>query len=154
MNSASSESSTDTSIDTSAETAPFVWPTVNYRDAQAAIAFLVEAFGFVSTATYTAEGDTATVEHAELRWPEGGGIMLGTADRPNSVFSQRPTGVASSYVVTDQPDAVFERATAAGAEVVRGLVDEDYGSRGFSVRDPEGNIWSFGTYRGQSLPAS
>jgi uncharacterized glyoxalase superfamily protein PhnB len=80
--------------------------------------------------------------------------MLGTADRPNSVFSQRPTGVASSYVVTDQPDAVFERATAAGAEVVRGLLDEDYGSRGFSVRDPEGNIWSFGTYRGQSLPAS
>ncbi len=41
------------------------------------------------------------------------------------------------------------RATAAGAEVVRELKDEDYGSRGFSVRDPEGNLWSFGTYRGE-----
>ncbi|MFR9750988.1 VOC family protein [Nocardia sp. 004] len=46
------------------------------------------------------------------------------------------------------PDALFARATAAGAEVVRDLRDEDYGSRGFTVRDPEGNLWSFGTYWG------
>ena len=26
------------------------------------------------------------------------------------------------------------------------LTDTDYGSRDFSVRDPEGNVWSFGTY--------
>ena len=51
-------------------------------------------------------------------------------------------------MVTDEPDALFERATAAGAEVARGLRDEDYGSRGFTVRDPEGNLWSFGTYAG------
>jgi uncharacterized glyoxalase superfamily protein PhnB len=50
--------------------------------------------------------------------------------------------------VSDQPDALYERAMAAGAELVQGLRDEDYGARGFSVRDPEGNIWSFGTYRG------
>ncbi len=36
----------------------------------------------------------------------------------------------------------------AGAEVVLPLKDEDYGSRGFTVRDPEGNRWSFGTYAG------
>jgi uncharacterized glyoxalase superfamily protein PhnB len=41
------------------------------------------------------------------------------------------------------------RATAAGAEVVRELRYEDYGSLGFTVRDPEGNLWSFGTYRGE-----
>ncbi len=52
-------------------------------------------------------------------------------------------------MVCDEPDALFDRATAAGAEVVRGLVDEDYGSRGFTVRDLEGNLWSFGTYRGE-----
>lgn len=51
--------------------------------------------------------------------------------------------------MTDEPDALFARATAAGAELVEGLEDTDYGSRGFSVRDPEGNIWSFGTYRGE-----
>jgi hypothetical protein len=30
----------------------------------------------------------------------------------------------------------------------RDAQDEDYGSRGFTARDPEGNLWSFGTYRG------
>jgi uncharacterized glyoxalase superfamily protein PhnB len=74
--------------------------------------------------------------------------MLGQAGRADSEFSQMPTGCASLYIVTDDPDGAHERATAAGAELVRPLRDEDYGSRGFSVRDPEGNILSFGTYRG------
>jgi uncharacterized glyoxalase superfamily protein PhnB len=87
------------------------------------------------------------VEHAELRWPEGGGVMLGTADRADSAFSRHP-GTAGVDVVTDRPDDLFVRANAAGAELVRELRDEDYGSRGFTVRDPEGNLWSFGTYRG------
>ncbi len=75
--------------------------------------------------------------------------MLGSAGRGESPFSQLPTGGASVYAVTDEPDALFARATAAGAEVIQELRDEDYGSRGFSVRDPEGNLWSFGTYRGE-----
>ncbi|HEV2069700.1 MAG TPA: VOC family protein [Acidimicrobiales bacterium] len=49
----------------------------------------------------------------------------------------------------DEPDTLFERAVSAGAEVLRGLADEDYGSRGFTVGDPEGNLWSFGTYTGE-----
>jgi uncharacterized glyoxalase superfamily protein PhnB len=73
--------------------------------------------------------------------------MLGSAC-DHSDFGQRKPGTASIYVVTDAPDALFDRATAAGAEVVRELKDEDYGSRGFTVRDPEGTLWSFGTYRG------
>jgi uncharacterized glyoxalase superfamily protein PhnB len=52
------------------------------------------------------------------------------------------------YIVCDDPDALLTRATAVGADIVRGLVDEDYGSRGFTVSDPEGNLWSFGTYAG------
>jgi len=35
---------------------------------------------------------------------------------------------------------------AAGAEVVIEIKDEDYGGRGCSCRDPEGNVWSFGSY--------
>ena len=93
------------------------------------------------------------VVHAELRWPEGGGVMLGTANRPDSEFSQLPTSCASLYVVTDDPHAVYATATKAGAKVVREMRDEDYGSTGFSVADPEGNLWSFGTYRGEPLPA-
>ena len=52
-------------------------------------------------------------------------------------------------MVTDDPDGLFVRATAAGGKVLRELHDTDYGSRDFAVLDPEGNHWSFGTYRGE-----
>jgi uncharacterized glyoxalase superfamily protein PhnB len=125
-----------------------VWPCLNYRDARAAIRFLCDVLGFVETAAYSDPSDDSVVVHGELRWPEGGGVMLGTAGRADSEFSMLPTGCASVYVVTDDPRAVHARALAAGVELVRDLREEDYGSLGFSVRDPEGNIWSFGTYRG------
>jgi uncharacterized glyoxalase superfamily protein PhnB len=128
---------------------PTVWPVLSYRDAHAAIAFLRDAFGFEPAAVYTHD-DPNRVEHAELRWPLGGGVMLGSAGKDDGPFGRRAVGNDAVYVVCDEPDALFARATAAGAEVVRGLVDEDYGSRGFTVRDPEGNLWSFGTYRGAS----
>ena len=134
---------------TATQTQKTVWPCLNYRDARAAIRFLVEAFGFEERCAYAADDSQEVVVHAELRWPEGGGVMLGSAGRGESPFSQLPTGGASVYAVTDEPDALFARATAAGAEVIQELRDEDYGSRGFSVRDPEGNLWSFGTYRGE-----
>lgn len=129
---------------------PTVWICLSYNDAPAAIRFLVDAFGFVERAVYTDANDPQIVEHAELRWPEGGGVMLGSAQRPDSVHDQMPAGVGTAYVVTDKPDAIHERAVAAGATIVRGLTDEDYGSRGFTARDPEGVLWSFGTYRGHS----
>ncbi len=127
---------------------PTVWPILSYRDARAASAFLVEAFGFEERAVYSRDDDPSVVEHAELRWPLGGGIMFGTAGKDDSPFGRRQPGNDSVYVVCENPDALFARASAAGAEVVRGLADEDYGSRGFTVRDPEGNLWSFGTYAG------
>ncbi len=43
-------------------------------------------------------------------------------------------------------EALAEGARDAGAEVVMEPTDQDYGSRDMSVRDPEGNLWSFGTY--------
>jgi len=53
-----------------------------------------------------------------------------------------------AYVVCDEPDELFARAVKNGAVVVAELNDKDYGSRDFAVLDPEGNHWSFGTYRG------
>jgi uncharacterized glyoxalase superfamily protein PhnB len=123
-----------------------IWPALRYRDARAAIRFLVDAFGFEEVVSFPGE-DESIVTHAELRWPEGGGIMLGSA-RVESVISELPPGTGSVYVVTAEPDALFERAKAAGARIVQELRDEDYGSRGFTARDPEGVYWSFGTYTG------
>lgn len=126
-----------------------VWPCINYADAPAAIEFLQKAFGFEATLVVPEPDDKSRIAHAELRWPEGGGVMLGTADPgSDSPFKSKPTGAASVYVVTDHVDELYARATAAGARVVRELADTDYGSRDFAVLDPEGNVWDFGTYRG------
>lgn len=126
--------------------APQVWPSLRAGDARALIAFLVDAFGFEETVVY---GEGETVHHAELAWPPGGGVMLGSAREPgeDDPFPIRP-GTFGAYVVTDDPDGLCGRARAAGAEITMELTDTDYGSRDFVARDPEGNLWAFGTYRG------
>jgi uncharacterized glyoxalase superfamily protein PhnB len=124
-----------------------IWPALRYRDARAAIQFLADAFGFEEIVSYPGENESI-VTHAELRWPEGGGVMLGS-EREDSVIAELPPGTGSVYVVTARPDELYERAKAAGARIVQELREEDYGSRGFTARDPEGVYWSFGTYAGQ-----
>ena len=125
-----------------------VWPCLVYDDALEAIRFLVDAFGFDERIVVKDDDDPSAIHHAELRWPEGGGVMLGSAGR-GSTLSGVPSGAGAVYVVTDHPDELRDRAVAAGAELVRDLQDEEYGSRGFTVRDPAGTSWSFGTYRGE-----
>ncbi|MEV7181388.1 VOC family protein [Kitasatospora sp. NPDC093679] len=132
--------------------APQVWPTLRSHDARKLIAFLVEAFGFEETVVY---GEGSVVHHAQLSWPEGGGVMLGSVrEDPGGADGARgsgptPPGSLGAYVVTADPDAVHARAVAAGAEIVDALHGTDYGSRDFAARDPEGNRWYFGTYRGE-----
>jgi uncharacterized glyoxalase superfamily protein PhnB len=127
------------------------WP-LRAADARALIKFLVDAFGFEETVVY---GEGSQVDHAQLSWPLGGGIMLGSA-RPDADGDDWPLkpGSFGGYVVTNDPDALFARATGAGAKVLMELHDTDYGSRDFAVTDPEGNRWSFGTYRGEPRKAS
>lgn len=119
------------------------WQSLAFRDAEAMIGWL-SAVGFVEHATYRDEADPAVVVHAEWLWPEGGGIMFGSLREGGVV---RNVGGSAAYLVTADPDAVFDRAVAAGASVVRPMVEEDYGGRGGSVEDPEGNHWSFGSYQ-------
>jgi uncharacterized glyoxalase superfamily protein PhnB len=124
-----------------------IFPAVRYDDAPAAIAFLRDTFGFEVVADYRSDSDPDRVEHAELRWPEGGGVMLGSG-REDSSIKSLPTGTGAIYVVTERPDELHARAVEAGATITHELQDEDYGSRGFTCRDPEGVHWSFGTYAG------
>jgi uncharacterized glyoxalase superfamily protein PhnB len=123
--------------------APTVWGTFQARDARAIIAFLV-AVGFEETVVY---GEADRVDHAQLSWPEGGGVMLGS-HKPEGEWTLEP-GSAGFYVVTADPRAVHDRAVAAGAEITREPRTTDYGSTEFGLRDPEGNQWSFGTYAGE-----
>ena len=76
-------------------------------------------------------------------------IMLGSVreDAYGAMVGQPGENAGKSvYVVVDDTDAAYERAKAAGATILEGPVDRDYGSRDFICRDPEGNVWSFGTY--------
>ena len=124
-----------------------MWPTTRSKDTRALIDFLVSAFGFEEQFTVPGEGGKGII-HAQIRWPGGGGVMLGDAEGGDADHLALPSGPISVYVATAAPDALHDRAVAAGATIVRGLRDEEYGSRGFSAADPEGNVWSFGTYAG------
>lgn len=140
--------------ETSTTPAPTVWPGLTYVDAPAALRLSTEVFGFTATLVVPGSGDGVTapgpedIVHAELRWPEGGAVMLGSAKFASESHPEMRTGGSSMYVVTDDPDAVYARVKAAGLELVEDLHDTDYGSHTFTTRDPEGNLWTFGTYRG------
>jgi uncharacterized glyoxalase superfamily protein PhnB len=120
-----------------------IYPVLKYEDARAAIDFLERAFGFESHAVH--DGQHGGVAHAELRLGDEY-VMLGSTSEGEERFNQG-AGRTSLYIVVDDPDALHDRAREAGATIERELTDQDYGSREFTARDPEGNLWSFGTYR-------
>lgn len=132
-----------------------VIPGSRYRDAKKAIDFLCDAFGFERH--LVVEGDGGTIPHAQLTYGSGM-FMLGSArdDDHGALFTTpaeagRPT--SAMYVVVDDVDAHAERARAAGAEIVQEPVDQDYGGRLYTARDPEGHVWSFGSYDPWAEPA-
>lgn len=118
-----------------------------YRDAHAAIDWLGKAFGFEPLMVHAGDGP-AVVAHAELRLGDAI-VMVGSAGGSMGHILS-PGGkpqIQSLYVVIDNPDEHYARAKAAGAEMLIDLHDTDYGSRGYTCRDIEGHVWSFGTYR-------
>lgn len=122
-----------------------VYPTLRYQDPDKAIALLRDALGFTVAAEH--RDDSGTVQHAEL--VQGGGAVLVGQQREGDRFA---TGRAVIYVVVDDVDAHHDRAVAAGANVIMGLTDQDYGSREYAAVDGEDNVWSFGTYRPGTAP--
>ena len=134
-----------------ANTGSAIIPCLRYRDAPAAIDWLCRVFGFEKQAVYPdADGGIA---HAQLVLG-GGMVMLGSVQREPTAWGaliRQPDAIGgvetqSAYVVVADPDAAYARAQAAGAEIVLDIKDEDYGGRGFSCRDLEGRLWSFGSY--------
>lgn len=125
---------------------PNIFPALRYRDGDAALAWLKEAFGFDEQAVHRdADGRLA---HVELRL--GAGLVMFGEYRDDGWLGGAPpdplASTLSIYIVVEDPDAHHARALAAGARIVRELTDESYGSREYSARDLEGNLWSFGTY--------
>jgi len=127
-----------------------VVPCLRYRDAHKTIAWLCDVFGFERH--LIVDGENGTVAHAELAL-DGAMIMLGSVrgGSPYGDMLVQPDEIGGRqtqtiYLVVADADAVHARALNAGAAIVIPLVDEDYGGRGFTCRDPEGHVWSVGTY--------
>ena len=131
---------------------PNLIPCFRYEDAPAAIEWLGKAFGAEPQLVVPgpAEGEIA---HAQLVIGAGM-IMLGSAGKHGNDFDELMTTVnecggrntQTVYVVVPDPKAHHDRAVAAGAEVVLPLEAKDYGGSGYTCRDLEGHVWSFGDY--------
>jgi uncharacterized glyoxalase superfamily protein PhnB len=121
---------------------PVVSPVLRYKDGPAAIEWLIAALGFEKQTDHrTPDG---AVAHADLRFGSGViGVSSISASNPGSPWSNVRQGV---YIQVDDPDAFHDRANAAGADIVSPLTDTDYGSRDFTIRDPGGRLFGFGTY--------
>jgi uncharacterized glyoxalase superfamily protein PhnB len=110
--------------------------------------FYEAAFGARVAAIHPDSGDT--VHHAELTI---GGAMFMCGTGQEGGLEQEPGGSAIYWVLQAGPevDAIYQQAIAAGATDERAPYDADYGGRHCTVRDPDGNSWSFGTYRPEGL---
>lgn len=131
---------------TSSSTTGVFCPCLFYRDAAALIDWLERAFGFRRRLVVPGEGGSVT--HAELSF--GTGVVMVSSVKPERGWLSPRDLAGLNQVISvtvDDPDAHYARAKAAGAEILQELKDEDYGSRGYLARDPEGNEWYFGTYR-------
>jgi uncharacterized glyoxalase superfamily protein PhnB len=124
-------------------------PAHRYRNAPAAIDWLCNVLGFTRHAVYA--NKNGGIDHAELTLGNAM-IMLGSAkDDEFGKGFKSPAELGgmetrSVYLVVPDADAAHARAVAAGAMIVRPLQDTPYGSREFTLKDPEGHSWSVGTY--------
>ncbi len=120
-----------------------VYPSLTYRDLEAALEFLEQAFGLEPEVLGTDE--QGAIRHAAVR--HGEGLVLLQPDLPDQLHGTH-LGQGWVYVAVTDPDGHFERARAAGATTLGEPHDALEGRmRGYSARDLEGNLWSFGTDR-------
>jgi uncharacterized glyoxalase superfamily protein PhnB len=123
-------------------------PAMRYRDAPGAIEWLCRAFGFEKQLVVA--GDAGSIAHAQLVLGNGM-IMLGSTkddefDRLTTTPGAAGAVTQSPYVIVCRIDEHYQRARAAGADIVGEIEDQDYGGRLYSARDPEGHLWHFGSY--------
>ena len=125
-------------------------PSLRYKDAHAAIDWLVHALGFTTQAVY--DGPDDTVAHAQLTLGAGM-IMLGSASNTGgwSEHMILPAGIGGRgtqgiYVVVPDAAVTYASAKAAGADFLEHLNEKEYGGKAFSCRDPEGHFWSVGEF--------
>ncbi len=117
---------------------PALYPSMRYRDANAAIEWLECAFGF--RRLLVVPGEDNTVAHAELA--TGTGVLMLGSTLPGSPGG----GGGAPYVYVADVAEHCAQAKAAGAQITRELEEKDYGGSAYACLDCEGNEWHFGSY--------
>lgn len=128
-----------------AMTTPAIVPILNFGDAARTIDWLCDAFGFERAMVVA--GEDGQIGHCELAL--GRQLVMGGSAGSGTPFERisHPPGRAMLYVAIDgDVRAHFDRAQAAGAEIVLPLEEKEYGGTDYTARDPEGNLWTFGSY--------
>ena len=124
---------------------PWLSPYLTVKDSDAALDFYQRAFGFEKKFAF--QGPDGRTAHAEMVYrdalimfgPEGAG---GECKAPATLGVQPPVAL---YVYCDDVDAIYRRATAAGAKSIKPPEDMFYGDRVCELADPDGYSWWFGT---------
>ena len=135
---------------------------MRYADADAAIAWMESALGFSRRAVYRDSADR--VAHAELTFdtPAGTGmVMLGSVHADpksdSAPWYRQPSqagGVtAALYLIVTDCKPLWAKAQAVNADILQPLKTMDYGGSAFSLKDPEGFVWSIGEYNPWSVAA-
>lgn len=125
---------------------PAVVPVLRFRDGATMVRWLCDAFGFEQVSVTEHDG---RIVHAELALGQAV-VMGGDAGDPAEggyAALAHPAGTAMLYVALDGDVwAHCERARAAGAQIALEPARTPYGAEEYTACDPEGNVWTFGTY--------
>jgi PhnB protein len=131
------------SVDPVPEHLRSVTPRLVVRNGAAAIEFYGKAFGAEELGErFTGPG--GEVIHAEVRI--GDSVVMITEESEPDAPAKSPEslgGVVSAIMALywEDVDVAWDRAVAAGAEIVYPLADQFYGERGGRLRDPFGQQW-------------
>ena len=120
-----------------------ITPYLVAQDAAGLLEFMKQTFAAEETGR--AIGSAGGI-HAGVRI--GDSMLMAGGGGPGLAFrgESRTMGL---HVYVEDTDAVYRRALAAGATSMQPPQDHEYGERGASVRDREGNYWYIATYKGQ-----
>jgi PhnB protein len=119
---------------------PQITPYLLYEDVDAAVDWLVGAFGF--TEEERVVGPDGKAVHAGVRLGQGL-VMMGNPGPGYQNPKHQGAVTHEVYVYVDDVDAHVAMATAKGAVILRELADQAYGDRTYAAADPEGHQWSF-----------
>lgn len=125
---------------------------LRYRDPRRAIEWLSSALGFASH--FVAE-EGGQLVHAQMRMGDSL-LMLGPDHEGDRYGMHSPLALNGTnqcvYIALDGGiDEAHARAVNAGADIITAPYETAYGSREFSCRDPEGHVWSIGSYAGEPV---